>query len=354
MLIVIDTGLATTKAAVMAGAEISAVSFSSSVVRGLIGEQAGGVYCIGKTTNNFQIFSALAQEHGVFPVGAGGFRDKTNGKRRVLIEHAMTLLGAMGQTNLILTQPALAIFNAGENQTDRIRLDEAELMKMPVCQLDPKTEKATAPKWKIGEVSVSVEAAWAVYDLAITTPADAETELRNFTSEVGEGAVIAVVDIGATGSRIHYVEWTGELLPTLVMSRYTEFAIGSDEVVSQLDERLVARHKYHDVLDLPALVSTPVVQLAVGEVGISDLIEEATSVAASRLNVAGFSRLVDEVNSGEVARVLLVGGGSRVLGPSLEAQLDPSVILKVANPEQAGVRGLLKARASADGAGRSK
>jgi len=355
MLIVIDTGLASTKAAAMVGQAVRGVSFSSSVVRGLIGEQAGGVYCLGKTTNNFQIYSALAQDYGVFPVGAANFREPSNAKRRVLIEHAMAQLSVTGKTNVILTQPAPILFSGGDDQTSRVREAETSLLKMPVGTIDPASGRPVASKWKLHQATASVETAWAIYDLAITSPAAAQNDLVEFTEDrVRVGAVLAVVDFGATGTRVHYVEWTGELLPTLVVSRYHEFGLGTEEVVSQIDQRLVERHSYRDVIDVPQLRTDPTILVAGTRIDVSDLVDDAIRETASHMLAAGLDQLKGEVEAGEVDHVLFVGGGARVLGGIVADQLPSGAVLAVENPEQAPVRGLLKARASnGNGGGRS-
>lgn len=352
MLIVIDTGLASTKAAALVGQTVRGVSFSSSVVRGLIGEQAGGVYCLGKTTNNFQIYSALAQDYGVFPVGAANFREPSNAKRRVLIEHAMTKLSVTGKTNVILTQPAPILFCGGEDQTNRVREAETSLLKMPVGTIDPASGRPASSKWKLHQATASVETVWAIYDLAIKSPATTQDDLVEFTEDrVRVGATVAVVDFGATGTRIHYVEWTGELLPTLVMSRYHEFGLGTEEAVSQIDQRLVERHGYRDVIDIPRLRTDPTILAAGTRVDVSDLVDESIREAVSLMRASGLDQLKGEVEAGEVDHVLFVGGGARIFGGIVAEQFPSGAVLDMENPEQAPVRGLLKARASNGGGG---
>lgn len=354
MLIVIDTGLATTKAAALVGGQVRGVGFSSSVVRGLIGEQAGGVYCVGKTTTNFQIYSVLAKEWGVFSVGASNFREPTNSKRRILVEHAMTKLAVTGKTDVILTQPAPVIFAGGENLTDRVRDLEALMLRMPVSAIDPASGRPAPSRWKLSNMWPSVEAVWALYDLAISSPVAALNDLGEFTSsKVQAGSVVAVVDIGATGTRVHYAEWTGELLPSLEVGRYVEFAMGVEEVVAQIDRRLVERHGYRDVIDLPLLRTDPSIIVAGASINVGDLVQEAVEATATGLMESGLDQLREEVERGDVSHVLFIGGGARVLGEVVMGKFPKAQVLVSERPEQAAVRGLLKARTVPHGGGRS-
>jgi hypothetical protein len=354
MLIVVDTGLTTTKAAAVVAGHVRSVAFSSSVVRGLVGQQAGGVYCSGKTTASFQIFSVLAKEWGVFPLGAAGFRDRTNLKRRILIEHAMTKLAIEGKTEVILTQPAPIIFAEGEDQTERVRGDEAALLKLPVSAIDPSSGQPITSRWKLANTWPSVEAIWAIYDLAISSQAAALDDLGEFTrSKVAEGSIVAVVDIGATGTRVHYAEWTGELLPSLEIGRYVEIALGTDEAAAQIDRRLVERHGYRDVIDLPTLRTDPTIMVAGAPVDVSDLVAASIEATAASLLESGLAHLREEVERGQVSHVLFVGGGVRILGDAVMGQFPQAKVLVSDRPEQAAVRGLLKARTVPDGGGRS-
>ncbi|WP_299592543.1 hypothetical protein [uncultured Tateyamaria sp.] len=354
MLVVIDTGLATTKVATMDGNVVKADAFASAVVRGLIGRQAGGVYCLGQTTKNFQIYSVLACEYGVFPIRADGFRDPSNTFRRVLVEHAMNSLSVTGETSLILTQPAPLLFSGGEDQAATLGDVERSLLRMEIGSIDPSSGLPSASKWKLREVAASVETAWAIYDLAIYSPASAREDLERFTKDhVSVDAIVAIVDIGATGTRIHYVEWTGELLPTLVMSQYHESGCGTEELAAQIDRRFVETHGYRDVIDVPELCQDPTIFVAGARTDVSDLVDDAVSATVDHLNGECLDRLKAEVASGDVGHVLFVGGGAHTLGKAAAQDLPGHVVLKVDQPEQAGVRGLLKVRASNDRGGRS-
>lgn len=352
MLVVIDTGLATTKAAALIGTRMLDASYPSAVVRGLVSEQAGGVYCMGKTTANFQVYSALAQEQGLFAITQTNFRDPENAKRRVLVEHALAKLGARGKTSIILTQPAPLLFAGGENHTASLREAEASLLKMAVSIIEPDSGQPAAPAWKLNEVTAAVEAVWGLHDLALTPGGAALDNLGEFTrNRVKAGATVAVVDLGATGTRVHYVEWTGELLPDLVMSRYRECALGTEEVITQIDARLVERHGYRDVIDLPGLRTDPTLNLAGTRVDVSDLVQDGIKAAAARIMSAGLNQLHAEVASHEVDHVLFVGGGAHVLADLLADGLRPGSVLVAENPCMAPVRGLLKLRAASAGSG---
>ncbi|MCX8500921.1 MAG: hypothetical protein ORO03_04425, partial [Alphaproteobacteria bacterium] len=136
MLVVIDTGVSTTKVAAMVNGSMVCFRYPSAVLRGIANEQAGGVYCIGKTTANFQIYSVLADGNGVISTSAQGFRDPANPRRRILLEHALAKVAIVGKTNIILTQPAHVIFRGGENHTDTLRDIEANLLRMSVSRID--------------------------------------------------------------------------------------------------------------------------------------------------------------------------------------------------------------------------
>lgn len=145
-------------------------------LRGLASEQAGGVYCIGKTTANFQIYSVLADGDGVVATSpACGFRDPANPRRRVLLEHALSKAGIVGKANIILTQPATVIFRDGENHNDDLRDIEATLLRMSVSRIDPVSGRPIPAAWKLNQVTASVDAIWAIY------------ASRRFVGQGGEG-----------------------------------------------------------------------------------------------------------------------------------------------------------------------
>lgn len=351
MLAVIDTGLVTTKAAAMVGSSILEASYPSSVVRGLVGEQAGGIYCIGKTPANFQFYSVLSQPYGLIPVSGQHFREPTSTQRRVLIEHALDKLGLKGKADVILTQPAPSLFAGGEDLTGRLREAEAALLKMPVSAIEG-SGRPSAPSWKLNQVTASVEAVWGLYDLAISSGAAAQDDLSEFTSNrVRVGATVAVVDFGATGTRVHYVEWTGELLPTLVMTRYHESTYGTEAVIAQIDARLIDRHGYRDVIDLPQLRTHPVIIVAGAKVDVADLVKDSVQAAADLILAAGFNQLREEVSSGAVDHVLCVGGGAHVFASLIADSVPADAILTATDPCMAPVRGLLKVRSVSLGTG---
>lgn len=350
MLIVIDTGLSTTKAAALIGSQLTTVSYPSSVVRGLVNEQGGGIYCIGRTTTNFQIYSVLERGHGLIAIAPVNFREPTNAKRRVLVEHAIAKLGVKGKTSIILTQPAPILFDGGEDQTARIRDAEGSLLKMAVSVIDPASGRPVPPSWKLQEVTASVEAVWGLYDLALGSGAAALDDLGEFTAaRVRVGATVAVVDFGTTGTRVHYVEWTGELLPALVMSRYREMEVGTEVVVAQIEARFAERHRYRDVIDLLQLRTDPTILVAGTRVDVSDLVEASIQAAADQLLAAGLNQLKSEVASGQVDHVLFVGGGAHLFGSCLEGELPPDAILTADDPCLAPVRGLLKVQSVTTG-----
>lgn len=356
MLIVIDTGLATTKIAGQVDGELSCLSYPSAVVRGIVNEQAAGVYCIGKSTANFQIYSVLAQTQGLFPTNPSSFRDPANARRRVLVEHAMAMLDIKGKANVILTQPATALFPGGDDNTAQLRAAEANLLKMAVSTIGMASGRPAPSAWKLGQVTAAVDAVWGIYDLAITSSGAAMDDLGEFTrDQVGIGATVAVVDLGATGTRVHYVEWTGEPVPDLAMSRYREFPIGVETVTAEIDARLVEQHGYRDVIDLPRLATDPSIIVAGVRTDISELIEGSARTVGDMLMKAGLDQLQGEVEAKTVDHVLCVGGGTHVLGGIVAEGLPADAVLSVVDPCMAPVRGLLKARtaSAANGGGRS-
>lgn len=356
MLVVIDTGLATTKVAGLIDGQLVWASYPSAVVRGIVHEQAAGVYCIGKSTANFQIYSVLAPEHGLFPTNPNSFRDPANARRRVLIEHAMARLDIKGKTNVILTQPAMDLFSGGGDNTAQLRDAEATLLKMAVSTIGMASGRPTPSVWKLGQVTTSPEAVWGIYDLAITSSGAALDDLGEFTRDhVEVGATVAVVDLGATGTRVHYVEWTGEPLPTLEMSRYREFPIGVETVTGEIDARLVELHGYRDVIDLPRLATDPTIIVAGARTDVAELVEGSARAVSVRLMNAGLDQLQAEFEAKSVDHVLFVGGGTHVLGGIVAENLPADAVLSVTDPCMAPVRGLLKARtaSAANGGGRS-
>ena len=356
MLVVIDTGLATTKVAALVGNQMLGDSYPSAVVRGIVSEQAAGVYCIGKTTANFQIYSVLARKHGLFPTNPSSFRDPANARRRVLVEHAMAKIDIKGKTNVILTQPATALFSGGEDNTAKLREAEATLLKMAVSTIGMTSGRPVQSAWKLGQITTSPEAVWGIYDLAITSSEAALDDLGEFTrNHVEVGATIAVVDLGVTGTRVHYVEWTGEPLPTLEMSRYREFPIGVETVIAEIDARLVEQHGYRDVIDLPSLATDPTIIVAGARTDVAELIAGSARAVGVMLMNAGLDQLKAEIEAKTVDHVLFVGGGTHVLGGIVAEGLPADAVLSVADPSMAPVRGLLKARtaSAANGGGRS-
>lgn len=356
MLIVIDTGLSTTKVAGLIGNRLLEASYPSIVVRGIVNEQAGGVYCIGKSPTNFQIYSVLAYEQGLFPTIPNSFRDPANARRRILVEHAMAKLGVKGKTNIILTQPAPWLFPGGEDKTGELREAEATLLKMAVSTIDMTSGRPTESVWKLSQVTASPEAVWGIYDLAITSSGAALDDLGEFSrTQVEIGATVAVVDFGATGTRVHYVEWTGEPLPTLEMSRYREFPLGVATVIDEIDARLVDRHRYRDVIDLPKLRHDPSIIVAGARTDVAELIEESARAVGDMLLDVGLDQLHGEVQAKTVDHVLFVGGGTYVLGGIVAENLPADAVLSVPDPCMAPARGLLKARTASatNGGGRS-
>lgn len=354
MLVVIDTGVATTKVAAMVNGSMICFRYPSAVLRGLASEQAGGVYCIGKTTANFQIYSVLADGDGVISTSLDRFRDPANPRRRVLLEHAISQSGIVGKANLILTQPAPVIFRDGENHTDALRDIEANLLRMSVSRIDPVSGRPIPAAWRLNQVTASVEAIWAVYDLEgmpVGAAKDSHSEFDQDLIEVGK--TVAVVDIGAATSRVHYVEWTGEAMPTLHSSRYREILVGVEALIEQVDGLLVERHGFRDVIDLPQLRADPSIMVAGVRTDVSELVDEAVRTVAEELMSSGLDQLMSEVEAGTVDHVLFVGGGAETLGGIASEKLAPGVILTVADPSLAPVRGLMKVRAALAGGGRS-
>lgn len=356
MLVVIDTGLATTKIAGQVGNKMLGASFPTSVVRGIVNEQAAGVYCIGKSTANFQIYSVLAQAHGLFSVNPNSFRDPTNSRRRVLVEHAMAVLGIKGKTSVILMQPATAFYSDGEDHSAQLGEAETSLLKMAVSTIAAASGRPAPSSWKLGSVAASPEAVWGIYDLAISSSEAAMDDLGEFTRDhVEVGATVAVVDLGATGTRVHYIEWTGQLLPTMDVKRYREFEFGVDAVLGEIDARLVEQHGYRDVIDLPKLAIDPSIIVAGVRTDLSELIDGSARAVGVMLQKAGLDQLQAEVEAKTVDHVLFVGGGAHVLGSIVAEGLPADVVLSVADPCMAPVLGLLKARtaSAANGGGRS-
>lgn len=354
MLVVIDTGASTTKVAAMVNGAMICFRYPSAVLRGIASEQAGGVYCIGKTTANFQIYSVLADGDGVVATSLDGFRDPANPRRRVLLEHALSKAGIVGKANIILTQPATVIFRDGENHTDDLRDIEATLLRMSVSRIDPVSGRPIPAAWKLNQVTASVDAIWAIYDLEGLKSRAAKDSLGEFDQDLIEaGKIVAVVDIGAASTRVHYVEWTGEAMPTLHSSRYREISVGVEALIEQVDGLLVERHGFRDVIDLPQLRADPSIMVAGVRIDVAELVEEAVRTVDEELMASGLDQLIGEVEAGTVDHVLFVGGGAKVLGGIASEKLVPSIILSVKDPSLAPVRGLMKVRAALAGGGRS-
>ena len=354
MLVVIDTGVSSTKVAAMVNGSMVCFRYPSAVLRGIASDQAGGVYCIGKTTANFQIYSVLSSGDGVISTSPDGFRDPANPRRRVLLEHAVSQSGIVGKANLILTQPAHVIFRDGENHTDDLRDIEASLLRMSVSRIDPVSGRPISAAWKLNQVTASVEAIWAIYDLEGISGRAAQDTLGEFDPEFIEvGKTVAVVDIGTTNTRVHYVEWTGEAMPTLLTSRYREIPVGIEALIEQVDGLLVERHGFRDVIDLPQLRADPSIMVAGVRTDVSELVDDAVQTVAEELMSSGLDQLMSEVEAGTVDHILFVGGGAEVLGGIASKKMTPGVVLTVADPSLAPVRGLMKVRAVMAGGGRS-
>lgn len=352
MLIVVDTGRVTTKAAAMIDGEIAQVSFPSAAPRGLIHDNAAGVYSIGKPSAAFQIYSVLARTQGIIPVPELSYLAPDNHYRRVLIEHAMVRLGAKGATNIILTRPAPDLFPDGEDCTSERREGEAQLLKMVVATITAPSERPAPSPWKLGQVTVSPETVWAIYDLAISSMGAAKDDLAEFArNHVEVGATVAVVDFGAHETRVHYVEWTGEALPIMDLNRYRIVGIGTQHVADVIDGRFEVAHGYCDVIDLCRLFADPTITLAGVKTDVAELIGASAREVAGVMMKAGLDHLKAEVEAKTVDHVLMVGGGAHVLGGIVAEGLPADAVLAVADPCMAPVRGLLKARAASAGEG---
>lgn len=354
MLVAIDTGLTTTKVAALTdGGELVTRRFPSSVARGLVGEQGAGVYCIGRTQPNFQLYSVLARAEGLFPIADRGFRESVNARRRVLIEHGVRSVGATGKIALVLTHPVADYYRDGVDNRGALEGIEQSLLKMQVAPVDPAAGRPVKSAWSAAEVTVSPESVWAVYDLAISSPATAQHDLAAFEGfGTGLGAVIAMVDFGSTGTRISCVEWTSEPVPTVLSSRSRQIPIGGAAVAEAVEQSLIDCLGYRDFVDLVALSADPAVAVSGERVDATAAIEEATRGVFDQILGAGLASLAEDVASGAVQFVLFVGGASHLLGRFAREALPPQAVLDSRDPSVAPVRGLLKARAALSGGGR--
>jgi hypothetical protein len=347
MLIAIDTGLTTTKVATLSPDGITVAAFASTVVRGLVGEQGAGVYCTGRSQAAFQFYSVLSQECGLFPLSARGFRDPTSARRRVLVEHAMSVAKAAGKTALVFTQPVANYYRDGIDHHEAIEHDERTMMKMPVTTVDALSGRTVRATWAIKELAVSPESVWSIYDLAINDPSTARDDLAAFDHpQLGADAVIAIADFGATGTRVNFIEWSGDPVPTLLASRSREVSIGGAHVADELERRLIEAHGYRDVIDLVAMRSDPTVMIAGKRVDISAEIEASEKAVFEKLRVAEFEGLAAEVERGDVQAIMLVGGASHLFGAMAKELFPADRLLETPDPIYSPVRGLLKSRAA--------
>lgn len=281
--------------------------------------------------------------------GAGSIdpRYATSFRNRVLVKHALWLLSEEfpnATFDIRTTLPYSDFYKPGGGKNDALidaKIANVARPAMRVRASGASTEMVPEP-FTLGTHVIQSEGLAAFFDLMLDyDPKKGLTPDASFAERFEDDATgFLVVDVGGKTTDVVFGDWRMNEHPRLMPQKSRSLEYGVLGLSERFGLLLSARLEGVKVPDPEAVLMSRKVRRFGSAVDVGDLVDHEARSYGKEI----FAQIAQPLKEAEtyLSAVVLVGGGSQVLGPTLKEEFGKWSVLQPSEPRFANARGLLK------------